>query len=871
MSNGRCVNNNPTFHKTLFSRRDYLDRVLFFFVFSLILCTPLPSFANTQAEKIPAVALADASQPELAVAAASRDRSATIPELDRETTSLIVNLSVNREVKGDFFIERDSGGELYFTVEDLVGLTLDFPQNKVIMINGEQYTPLSSLQEISSSFDEKNLVVSILGKTTESKKTSIELYKLQSRPQNLYFPRETSVFLNYGLTSSYTTPFGFQSFSAANKLVARTGDVFLVSDSLYSKTDTRERFLRLSTNATYERRNDLQWLVFGDQFANSGDLGSSVNLGGIGFSKLYRLDPYFATQPMFNISGLIEFPSEASIYMDGVLVSKQTIAPGQFDLKNVYSYTGPHLVEIVLKDPFGNERKLSYPLYISTQLLRQGLHEYSYNAGFLREQYGVENNDYGNPVFSAFHRYGITSAFNIGFRAEGADGVYNGGIVALFTLPQLGVFVLSSAGSSANGDKGAAGLFQYSYQNGSFSTNVQLRKYSLNYATVGAAPSPEMTKYAASLNTGFQLGEMGGFSLGYSVNETHAGLLTRVASASYSRGLTKTTSLFATLASTRTTETINTVYIGLNFNLDKNLRGSAKISKTGDANTEILQVQKDLPTGEGLGYRASLSRSDSGAATSSSFNPGLQYNARFGTYNLDVAIHKSKSAGTTETYNLAAAGAVVYAGGFFGFSRPISDSFSIVKVGDLSGVIVRNNGQELGTTNVFGTMVVPALASYGQNQITVDVKNMPLDVGISSVNQRISPPVWSGSCVSFEVLKVRALTGSVYIKQNEKEIPLEYINILINVGDSEVISPTGKGGEFYIENTLPEAPKAGVVIDKQSCRAIAELRNRGGHVIKPGPYHAEVDLDGEKCGFELVFPETDDVITDLGAIQCVLP
>ena len=41
----------------------------------------------------------------------------------------------------------------------------------------------------------------------------------------------------------------------------------------------------------------------------------------------------------------------------------------------------------MLKDPFGNEQRIYYPAYFSTQMLREGLHEYSYNIGFLREQY----------------------------------------------------------------------------------------------------------------------------------------------------------------------------------------------------------------------------------------------------------------------------------------------------------------------------------------------------------------------------------------------------------------------------------------------------------------------------------------------------
>ena len=73
-----------------------------------------------------------------------------------------------------------------------------------------------------------------------------------------------------------------------------------------------------------------------------------------------------------NLKGSVIFPTQAEIYLDGVLIGKQTIIPGSFDLKNLYSYTGSHNVEVLLKDPFGNVQKISYLAYFSTQMLRQG-------------------------------------------------------------------------------------------------------------------------------------------------------------------------------------------------------------------------------------------------------------------------------------------------------------------------------------------------------------------------------------------------------------------------------------------------------------------------------------------------------------------
>jgi hypothetical protein len=99
---------------------------------------------------------------------------------------------------------------------------------------------------------------------------------------------------------------------------------------------------------------------------------------------------------------------------------------------------------------------------------------------------------------------------------------------------------------------------------------------------------------------------------------------------------------------------------------------------------------------------------------------------------------------------------------------------------------------------------------------------------------------------------------------------MEYVEISMKVGDREIKFPTGKGGEFYIENLFPAEP-AKETKDDLSCRAIAERRKSGGNYIRPGSYGAWADFEGKRCEFSIVFPTTEDVITDLGEVQCVSP
>nr|HPK53631.1 fimbria/pilus outer membrane usher protein [Smithellaceae bacterium] len=786
------------------------------------------------------------------------------------TTSIVVGVFVNTQAKGDFFAELDREHNLYLAAEDARALKLQFPDEKIVIIRGdEQYVPLAALLDVSYTFDEQKLTVAIIGKTTESGKTAVDLFSLKSSVKNIYYPRETSAFLNYGLNYYHTNTSGSQSFSVTNKLGVRTGDVFFVSDSLYTKTSADDKFTRLQSSATYERRNDLQWFVLGDQYASSGELGSTLNIGGFGFSKVYRLDPFYITQPVMDLRGSVIFPTQAEIYLDGVLIGKQTIAPGSFDLKNIYSNTGSHNVEVLLRDPFGNVQKISYLAYFSSQLLREGLHEYSYNIGFLRENYGIESDRYNKPAFSLFHHYGVTNSLNVGVRAEGSDGIYNGGASLSLLVPRAGSFHISLAGSKTNGEAGIAASLQHSYQIGSFNTNVLLRSFSRDYTTVTTLPSPQMTEYEWNVGLGFLLNPLGNFTFSYSNKNAYDDTTTRIFSVNYSRSLYKTISFFATASATHSTDTNYSCFAGLNFEFGQGLRGSAQASSSsGGMNTETLQLQKDMPVGEGLGYRASVSRSETEANITTSYNPYIQYNGKYGIYSLNATINDIYHGASTEMYDLSASGSLVYAGGFFGLSRPVSDSFGIVMVGDkVAGAAVIKDGQDMGKTDSSGRLVVPTLTSYGRNQVTLDAKTIPLDYSISGVNMLLSPSLWSGSCIAFAAQKLHAITGTLLLQKENEKIPLEYVEIAIKIGDRMASYPTGKGGEFYIENALPEEPAAAVT-DKYSCRAIAARRQAGGNTIPAGTYPAEVEYKGGRCGFMLTFPATEEAITDRGEIYC---
>lgn len=782
--------------------------------------------------------------------------------------NLVVNITANSVSKGDFFVIRNERDEFFVKAADFPAIGIQLPAGLGIDMAGEGYVPLKTLSGLSVTFDEEKLSLILVAPVKLLPKTIMDMSSASPSREGVYSPKENSAFLNYAINYIYNNPDGFQSFTLVDKLGLRSGEFFFITDSQYTKTESSSDFIRLMSSLTYERPKDLQWITFGDMFASSGNLGSTINIGGIGISKAYQMDPYLIRQPTLNLTGTAALPSQVDIYVDGVLTGRERVSPGQFQMSNLNYYGGSRNVELVVRDAFGNEQRFHYPAYFTSDLLKQGLHDYSYNFGLLRQQYGVQSNVYSKPAFSVFHRYGVTDYWTIGARGEAADDIYNGGIQTSYLIPQAGVVTLDFAGSSASFGTGWAMSFSHSYQKGRFGSNLLFTKYTEDYATIDSSLLTEKFNYVAGCGVSYTTENWGAISLGYSEQNTYNAGSRQVASASYTYNLTKSLTLGITTQAVRdaTPGTDYQILVSLNFYSPKNIQVSAQYQATRDGNTETVQVIKYQPTGEGWGYNALLTKNvSSSSGTTELFNPHVQYNGPYGTYTLDSYFQRGDI--SSDSYNLGAAGALVYTEGFFGLTRPVNDSFSFVMVDKLPGVAVNVNNEEIGKTDSSGRIIIPTMRSYNVNQINFEANNVPMDYNISGVNTNVLPSLWSGSCINFDVTKVQAVTGFIFVSQKGKIIPLEFYEVTMIVNGKEFKFPTGRGGEFYFETTKNSISK-NASLQQQGCKATKEKAITSDKISIPGTYQSSFEYEGKTYPFKIVIPSSSDAIIDIGKIVC---
>ncbi len=104
-------------------------------------------------------------------------------------------------------------------------------------------------------------------------------------------------------------------------------------------------------------------------------------------------------------------------------------------------------MRVVVRDLLGREQVISVPFYASASLLAKGLHDFSYEAGAERRNFGTDSNDYGRAFAAATHRLGFTDWLTGEVHAESQLERQTVGLGTVMLAPSVGVFSAAAAAS----------------------------------------------------------------------------------------------------------------------------------------------------------------------------------------------------------------------------------------------------------------------------------------------------------------------------------------------------------------------------------------------------------------------------------------
>ena len=726
-----------------------------------------------------------------------------------------VTVNGERRAEPVLFLQGPDGA-LYVTAATLHQWRIRVPSEAPIRFDGELYYRLAALSSVRVRL------------SAQDQSVAIDL------PPRLFETQHTSL----GLASDLPmTRSGSGAFLTYDLLVERSGrkmdaggafemGVFTprgvgLASFVAGAGSGGERLVRLDTSWAIDRPSNATSIRIGDSVSVPGPGAAPIRFAGIHYFRNFAVRPGFLTMPLPAATGEAAVPSVVDIYVNNILQTSREVSPGPFQLANIPVQTGGGAVRIVVRDLLGREVASEQSYYATSQQLRRGLHDFSYEAGFVRRDFGRRSNGYGEFMASTSHRYGVSDTVTAEAMLQVSKRQQNIGaaiIASPFDLAQVGVSASLSRGDRGTGYRLAASAERRA-RGLSFGALAEYR--SAAYGFIGMAEDYRPPRYTlqAFADMPVARGSIGLNFLHRSMrgqpSETLAGV-----SGSYQLSSEAMVQLYARRAVIGRAET--TFGANLTFSLGGRRSTYVTTEYRGGRPSGEISFQDNPPAGIGGGMR-----------TTASFGPVRRTEAAY-TYNLPMATVGGQvaRAGGIMGLRLTASGSVGLVGDDMFASRSLGSSFASVRVDGHPGVRVYAEDQLVGVTGRDGSLTVPNLRAFEPNRLRIDEADLPLGAQIETNEQMVRPYARSGAVVRFPVRMERGVLMRVR-REDGTDLPAGAV-VEVEGGEHYVVA---SGSEVYVPNLT-------------------------------GTQELRAQWNGGSCRFTATVPEGDDPQPRLEGLVC---
>jgi outer membrane usher protein len=730
----------------------------------------------------------------------------------------VLEVLVNQVSAGESLVVM-RGADVLIAVDALTKGGVQHVEGLREQLGGREFVSLASLAPaVSFRVDEQELRLHI---TAEADLLNRHVRDLQFRaPADLVFKASTSGFVNYAV--NYTSH-GRADLFTESALSVRGA---LLYNTVSARGDSITRGL---TSITVDQRAQMRRWTFGDNLGYTGPLGGDAWIAGITVSKEFAINPYFVRHPTLSVSTPISVPSVMEVQINGQVVSREEVAPGRLELRNLPMTLGRNDAQVVVRDAFGAEQELSSTYYLTTSALAKGVQDYQYSVGVRREAVGEKSWDYRIPVALTRHRVGISDSVTAGGRLEVQAGqLFSGGPSLNLRLP-LGEVEAAASVSRQRGEWGRASLVGFSFTGRPVSAGGSVLVASRRYVTLTPNPHGEDPATAVTMFASAALGGPVSVTMQHTLTRLHQGLTRSRTGVLSTVHLARNADLTASVTQVRDeTRHDHEAYVGIAILFG---RSTASVAQMHDARGTRMSVdaQRSLPVGEGYGYQMHAESGDSHNASGIA-----RYQTQYGRYEVRQESFNSQSSTT-----VSAAGSIVGIGGGLYASRAVQDSFALVRVPGVQGVRAFASHQEVGKTGRKGDLLVPDLHAYYANILDVADGDIPLQYAVTDADQTLALPYRGGAVALFGVQKIQRVVGVITIAENDEHRVPAYGDITVTGRGREISSPIGSSGKFYFEE-LSEGAHTAVVRE----------------------------TSGKTCEFTIVVPSSQSTLVNLGSLRC---
>ncbi|MGE5469557.1 MAG: fimbria/pilus outer membrane usher protein [Bacteroidota bacterium] len=691
---------------------------------------------------------------------------------------LEVNVAGMTMSKPALIVKRNDG-LLLASADDLLRWRIRVPVSVPLKIQGKDYFPLDSIAGLEYRVDELKQVLVIRAPADAYLPTHIATRASTYAPVD---QQESGAFLNYDLQLQQMK---FARLNGLLELGVFNDRGFGTNTVLAYHDDRSTGVTRLETAWTIDQPSELSSLRLGDTISRQGAWGRSIRMGGVQWGTSFSTRPDVTPFQLPSLAGEAQVPSVVDLYVNNILRLSRPVPYGPFTIPDLPVFTGDGQVRMVVRDLLGREHVITQPYYVTPTLLQKDLHDYTYEAGWIRRNFGTKSNEYGNFAAIATHRLGLTEQLTGEARAELEVARQAVGMSASHLLPGIGILNASAAVSL--GAHGAGSQWSYGFERNAspfgfgFSKQVSSSRFGLLGALPGEGQIRQMTTARASYSTS----QFGTLSLGYIDQDNDLRLPLKSISLGYSISLPENVFLSLYGQRTRGAQASTSIWLSLMVSCDANRTASAGWSRQNGEAVPSLQIQQNLPQGSGMGYRLTAR-----GGTRPGYEADSYLQTDIGNYSLGAA-----KVGDATAFRAGMSGGVALLDGTLRMSRRLNESFAVVKVGDYPDVEVLVDNQPVARTDAHGFALLPSLRPYQKNDISIRQEDLPMDTEIGALRLSTTLGRRSGAMLAFPVRRSSAALLRIVL-ENGSPMP---VGAVVRVNGQPEEYPVAWRGEAYVK------------------------------------------------------------------------
>jgi outer membrane usher protein len=699
----------------------------------------------------------------------------------RALTPALLEVTVNGQA-GDEPVQflRDRAGRIYIPAAFFTAWRLRAPATAPVRLEGEAYYLAAAMPALRLTVAEAAQSIAFEADPTAFEGQSAALDETEAVAMT---PPAMGAFLNYDVFADHYR--GKTNLNGLFEVGVFTPQGAGTASFIASAGGGRTQVTRLETTWTVDRPSHMTSIRIGDSISSAGPGAAPVRFAGIQYARNFAVQPGYITMPLPAVGGSAAVPSVVDVYVNSALQGQQQVSPGPFELRNVPVPSGGGQVRLVMRDVLGREIVSEQSYYASAQLLRAGLHDFSYEAGFLRQAFGRNSNQYGAFFAATTHRYGLSDRVTGEVTAQATKNTQMVGAALnaiLFDLAQVGGSASVSHSQRGMGLRAAASFERHTR---SLSLGLRADYASARYTAVGFLENRPPPRYTVQAFADMPL-PRGGIGVNFLYrslrggdDETLAGIF-----GSWQIRPNMAVQVYArhSIIGTRSTS------VGAHLSVAFGGRRSASLSvdREHGRNAAYLSYQDDPPPGPGDGFRLMARLGEDNAADAS-------YVRNFAAATLTAQATYARGA---PGLRLSARGAIGLMGGRVFASRSLGESFAAVRLDGYPGVHVFADNQPVGVTDKSGFLIVPGLRAFDRNTIRIDEGDLPLDVSLASSEIQVRPFARAGTAIRFSARRERGVLMRVRLEDGS-DLPA---GALVRVEGGAETFVAVSGGEVYAPN-----------------------------------------------------------------------